>query len=193
MVDSNRYSWINDQAVYGGFTLTIADGVNEDDVIALYGGDPSDCDMMTFEESFNMHDGTSPDRVRTLTAIARIHVANDRVDKETVVIAIENNGWAALDVARNAKKGQFFTVYRGGQGRTVIIHTADGHTLADFEPTLMINGTDVGGIVPEWAHTAEWRPGAITTTALSLAGKVMRVDIAEEWFTKPAKTTVTPS
>ncbi|MGQ0839141.1 hypothetical protein [Actinokineospora sp.] len=190
MLDTQRFSWVNDQTRYGGFTLAIIDGIAEDDVVRLYGGDPGEYQIMTFDESFNMCDETSPCFVRTLTTLTRVRVDGDQVEKDTAVIAMENNGWAAKDAARTADKGRHFVVYRGGQGQTLVVHTVDGQLVADFEPALMVDGIDVNGTIPAWVNEVDWSWDNIAAAALALAADVMKVDVTEDWFTMPCRTTV---
>jgi hypothetical protein len=179
VLDVERYAWIESER-FDAFTLAVAQGVTEDALIRVYGGDPDAGRLATFEESMGDPDGSF--FVQTLTVGG-------------LVVAIENNGWTGnvAEIARRATTaggGRFTSVYWCSAIGTLGVLYAVAATVRGWHHDR--SGDErVPAEIPEWraATTAEANPVA---AAVALLDRIMGVRVQSEWFTNPRRTTPIP-
>ena len=182
MLDTQSYQWINDER-YSAITLAIIEGATEEDVIRAYGGNPGTSQTATFDESFNTFDEGQPFYVQTFSA-------------DSFVVAIENNGYHGNDarIALRAvgTRGRFISVKWSHAGPDYVLYIVDGKIEAEFDILSIALGGQGIGTVPDWVNLVDWSADETRAPYLALLGHVMGVQVREEWFTTPHRTTVIP-
>lgn len=181
MLDRNRFGWVNEER-YGGITIAVAEGLTEDDLIKIYGGDPATSAPSTFDESAGYVHGDDVFFVQTV-------VVGDHV------VAIENNGGtgSVAEIARRVSAGdrRFLSAY---------LNTAIGHFVVICAVGGVVEGwhNDRSAVaktpdaIEEWAEALSSETGWPMAGALALIMSVTGVEVSERWFDLPQRTTPIP-
>lgn len=154
-----RYSWIERLDVV--MTVAVIQGRTEQEVVSVYGGDPSRSAMMTFSEA---EDAGSEEFGEYFHCQVFSH-GHD-------VVALENNGWSGSipEIARRASEdgGRFFSVFWNVNGVFRIVQAVDGQVVAWFDP--MYGGERVGpaDLIPEWISGLSLQTGHLRAASLAL-------------------------
>jgi len=154
-----QYSWIEHLDVV--MTAAVIEGSTEQEVVSVYGGDPSRSTMMTFSEA---EDAGSEKFGEYFFCQIFPHGPD--------VVALENNGWSGSvpEIARRASAsgGRFFSVFWNANSVFRIVQAVDGQVVAWFDP--MHGGERAGpaDLIPEWINGLSLQAGHLRATSLAL-------------------------
>jgi hypothetical protein len=165
-----RYDWIQRLDVV--LTLGITTKHTMDEVVSIYGGDPTRASLMTTLEA---EDAALDDEGHFYVQV---------FDYDTSVIALENNGWSGVvpEIARRAAAdgGHFLSVHWNVNGLFRITEAYDGKVTAYFEPGAGSPAPD--DMIPEWMFGIEFAPGQIRATCLALVEAQTGVAFDRQWL-----------
>lgn len=154
-----KYGWLAEYPDLA-WTVAVIKGRTADEVVRIYGGDPSQpIGELTFEEAW----------VAESDFGQYFHLQTLVVDDQ--VLAIENNGWSGSlpEIARrcSAAGGQFMSVYWGPTASQVMA-AVDGVVTAYFDPLYVEPGEGPGDderyptwLVPEDFATTQPKAGSL--------------------------------
>lgn len=178
--------WIKEDR-YEGLTISVVEGISENELIRLYGGDPNMSQPRLFDDAMGYLGVTGIDEdvfyVQTLTVGSQ-------------VVAIENNGWtgSVCEIARRATAngGRFMSVYWcDANVNDSLIYAENGVVTAYFAGRSCSGKYHVGPTMPDWFadHDTEQRD---RQQWLTLITKATGVTVDQAWFTTPQRATQTP-
>jgi hypothetical protein len=138
----DRYKWVQQLDVV--MTFAVIRGRTVDDVVRVYGGNPTNSQLMTTVEAEDAGLDDGDDFYVQL------------FEHQGAVVALENNGWSGTvpEIARRASgdEGYFFSVHWNGNGMFRITEARGGKVAAYFEPTFGTEPAAPDDVIPGWAE-----------------------------------------
>ena len=168
MADADPYRWVHQDARLDAFCFTAAVGVDRDQVLRAFRGDPDTESRSTFHDAFNGYPGPS-------------YILVDAVPGGLLVA--ENNGWQGVqeDVSCAASRGgKVAAYYRNVNAVMSFVHAVDGALIAWFDPLLEV-------VPPELSTQASGLPFADATESASFAllERLTGVRLDSNWLELP--------
>lgn len=174
---SEKYNWITHLDVV--LTLSVVSGRTPDDVVGIYGGNPSEPKLMTTVEA---EDAQLNDE-----GFAYVQA----FEHKSTAILLENNSWTGTvpEIARRASTGEahFISVHWNVNGAFQVVEAIDGKVMAFFDP-MRVGQNDPGEVQPAWLDDVEFLPGHHRTACLALVERQTGIVFEQEWLVKKLST-----
>lgn len=164
------YDWVQRLDIV--LTFAVVTGSSEDDIVQVYGGDPTKRTSLTIAEA---EDATLDDP----------GAFNFQVfTHSSSVVALENNGWSGTvpEIARRASAGgRFISVHWNVNGLFRITEAIKGEVTAYFEPSSGARQVAPDEVVPAWVSGVEFTAGRLRATCLALMEVETGVAFERQW------------
>lgn len=172
-----RYAWVKEIEAW---TVAVIEGRTRDEVIRIYGGDPSSpAGDYLFSQMFDLQ-GNDPDSLK-------FHV--QAIESGDHVVALENNGWSGSfpEIARRCSMngGRFVSTHWDIHAKGMFTQAIDGNITAYFEsfyPVAPEEPSQPAEIRPEWAIGPEVAVGQVWQTCLALIEQQTGLAIDPYWL-----------
>ena len=185
-----RHAWFEE---WEPLCFTLIEGVDEDEAIRRFGGDPASAEVHEAGHYWQLMDGRE---YYEATAVLQLGTA-----ATGQVFAIEVNGWTgtAAHASLSRDGARAFTVYTHVNAADRTVYSVDGREVVNEEPWGPL--TPLSAPEPDPAWDAAWCDGLCDLDAevwlrgarqLVLAERVMGVRIEQGWFDMPLRTVVLP-
>jgi hypothetical protein len=181
----DKYAWVNEIEAW---TVSVVDGRQMDDVIRIYGGDPS---TSIGEFTFAGVDDQRGPQLDHLEFYVQPLSLGERV------VTIEHNGWSGSlpEIARrcSANGGRFFSVYWNVNGFGLITQAIDGKITATFEALYPFDPAE-----GQWDRRPDWAIGPAVDVNkawqvdMALLEQQTGVEVDPGWLRMPLPTYAIP-
>ena len=186
-----RHGWFDNYEELGCFSLI--EGVDEDEAIRRFGGDPATAELHRPEYYWELMEGREPGDVVSMLQVGTADTGQ--------VFAIEINGYTGIYAQPNLSRSgaRVFTVLTHVNGADLIGYAVDGRPIIDEEPWGPL--TPLADPDPEPAWDPAWCDGLTDpehdiwlrgARYLVLAERVMDARIDPQWFAMPLRTVLLP-
>lgn len=173
-----KYAWVNGIEAW---TIALISGRAADEVVRIYGGDPSrSVDELTFADLDERRAQAGDDIEFHLRVVPH----------GEVVVAVENDGYSGAfpEIARrcSADGGWFFSVYWNIHAAGLVTQAIDGTIVANFESLFAMEPEQrPGERRPGWAIGPAVEPELTWQVCMVLLEQQTGVVVQQEWLTEP--------
>lgn len=180
----HKYDWVDDPKLEA-WTVAVVDRCTVEEVLGIYGGDPTKpAGEFTF---YGIHEHRGP-QIDHLDFFVHIFPHRDHV------VVLENNGWSGSfpEVARrcSADGRQFFSVYWNVNAYGRVTQAIDGVIKSNFEPLwpFLPEPGDRWERRPHWAIGPETDVKVVWQTCMAQLEQQTGVEVDPAWLTTPLPT-----